>query len=377
MAFADKNIDFVVRCEGEQTLLELAQFIFQGRGSPQEILGLGFRENNNAKINPARPFLENLDSLPFPAWDLIKVEKYFELPRFGTTYVYKQYMQVMTSRGCPFQCTYCHRVFGVGFRPRSPENVVEELEILSQKFGIREIFFVDDCFNCKPSRAQKICDLIQQRNLKFSITFPNGLRGDLMDDELLDKLKAAGTYRITYAIETASERLQKFLKKNLNLEKVKKIIEDTDRRDILVDGFFMIGFPGEKRSEVMQTLDFALSSKLHSMNTWFVTPFEGTELYKQAIEMGYTVNGARLTTNDRETPTAPREPFTANNYTYFFPESTLSEVPPQELSALAKQTFLKFYLNPWRLFRILRLFPNKKQLPYLLWLFIKYSLKWS
>ena len=188
-----------------------------------------------------------MDSLPFPAWDLIKVEKYFDLPRFGTTYVHKQYMQVMTSRGCPFQCTYCHRVFGVGFRPRSPENVVEELKVLHKKFGIREIFFVDDCFNCKPSRAKKICELLLEKGLKFSITFPNGLRGDIMDDELLDKLKAAGTYRITYAMETASDRLQKFLKKNLNLEKVKKVIEDTDRRDILVNGLFHDRVPGRKK----------------------------------------------------------------------------------------------------------------------------------
>jgi len=388
IAFADLNIDFVVRCEGEQTLLELVNYICFGQGSPDQILGLGFRANGKTQINPDRPFFENLDALPFPAWDLIKPEKYFELPRFGTTYVHKEYMQVMTSRGCPFRCTYCHRVFGIGFRPRSPQNVIAELELLQKKFGIRELFFIDDCFNCQPSRAKKICELILEKGLKFSITFPNGLRGDLMDDELLDKLKAAGTYRITYAVETASERLQKFLKKNLNLEKVKAVIGATDRRDILVDGFFMVGFPGEKRSEVMQTLEFALQSRLHSMNIWFVTPFEGTELYQQAKEMGYAVNGQRSTADhgacasdfSRDLQAQPRTPSPKpriDRYTYFFPENTLSEIPPEQLQKLAQKTFLQFYLNPWRLFRILRLFPNKKQLPYLLWLFIKYSLKWS
>lgn len=358
-AFADQNLDFIARCEGEQTMLELCNYLFKSGGTLKEIPGLGFRESGIAKLNPDRPFLEDLDSLPFPAWDLIKVEKYFELPRFGTTYVHKEYMSVMTSRGCPFKCTYCHRVFGVGFRPRSPENVIQELEILQKQFGIREIFFVDDCFNCKLGRAKEICDLMIARGFKYSITFPNGLRGDIMDEELLDKLKAAGTYRITYAVETASERLQKFLKKNLNLEKVRNIIEMTDRRGILVDAFFMVGFPGETRQEVMQTLDFALNSKLHSMNIWFVTPFEGTELYQQAKELGYELK------------------VNTDRYTYFFPETTLSEVPPRELNELAQKTFLKFYLNPWRLWRIFRLFPNKTQLPYLLWLFIKYSLKWS
>ena len=103
------------------------------------------------------------------------------------------------------------------------------------------------------------------------------------------------------------------------------------------------------------------------MNIWFVTPFEGTELHKQAADMGYNLSVAA--TPERETR--------IDRYTYFYPETTLSEVPPQELEKLAQKTFLKFYLNPWRLFRILRLFPNKQQLPYLLWLFIKYSLKWS
>jgi anaerobic magnesium-protoporphyrin IX monomethyl ester cyclase len=358
-AFADQNLDFVARCEGEQTLLELCNFLFRGQGALDQIPGLGFREKGGARINPDRPFQDDLDALPFPAWDLIKVEKYFDLPRFGTTYVHKEYMSVMTSRGCPFKCTYCHRVFGVGFRPRSPENVIAELELLQKNFGVREIFFVDDCFNCKPGRAKEICELILKKGLKFSITFPNGLRGDMMDEELLDKLKAAGTYRITYAVETASERLQKFLKKNLNLEKVKNIIEQTDRRDILVDAFFMVGFPGETRAEVMQTLDFAINSKLHSMNIWFVTPFEGTELYEQAKELGYELK------------------VNTDRFTYFFPETTLSEIPPNELNQLAQKTFLKFYLNPWRLWRIFKLFPNKAQLPYLLWLFIKYSLKWS
>ncbi len=359
-AAADPNLDFIVRCEGEQTLLELVNHLFYARAGLEQILGLGFRQNGEFKIAPDRPFMENLDPLPFPAWDLIQLKKYFDLPRFGTAYVHKEYMQVMTSRGCPFHCTYCHRIFGVGFRARSPEKVLEELEVLQNKFGIKEIYFVDDCFNCKPSRAKSICDLIRERGLKFSINFPNGLRGDIFDEELLDKLKAAGTYRITYAVETASERMQKFIKKNLDLEKVRKAIELTDRKNILVDGFFMIGFPGEKRSEVEQTLNFALSSKLHSLNIFFVTPFEGTELFRQAKELGYQIE------------------MDADDSTYFFPKySGICEVPNQELHRMAKKTFVKFYLNPRRLYRILRLFPNKKQLPYLLWLFLKYSLKWT
>ena len=359
ICFQDKNLDFLVRGEGEFTLAELVDWLIYGRGELKEILGLAYRENGRAQFNPPRPFIEDLDSLPFPAWDLIKIERYFDLPRFGTTYVHKEYMQVMTSRGCTFKCTYCHRIFGVGFRPRSPENVVAEMEILQKQYGIKELYIIDDCFNNHPRRAKRICELILERGLKFSINFPNGIRGDMVDDELLEKLKAIGTYRITYAVETASPRLQKMVKKHLNLEKVKTAIEKTDQKDIMVDGFFMIGFPSETKEEIKKTLDFALKSKLHSFNIWFVTPFPGTELFQQATEMGYQLKA------DFE------------QYTYFFPETTLSELNPRQLKRLARWTFIRFYLNPWRLWRIIKLFPNKKQLPYLLWLAIKYSFKWT
>jgi len=357
--FQDKNIDFVVRGEGEETLYELVRYLFYGEGELGEILGLSFRRNGKVQHNSPRPFIKDLDSLPFPAWDLIKIERYFDLPRFGTAYVHREYMQLMTSRGCTFKCTYCHRIFGVGFRARSPENVVQEMEILKNRYGIKELCIIDDCFNNILPRAKQICRLMLERELRFSINFPNGIRGDMVDEELLDLLKAVGTYRITYAVETASERLQKFIKKNLKLDKVKKAIEETDKRDILVDGFFMIGFPGEKKEEIKKTLDFALKSKLHSFNIWFVTPFPGTELYQQALDLGYKLSAD------------------VDRYTYFFPETTLSELSPKQLQRLARLTYIKFYLNPWRLWRILKLFPNKKQLPYLLWLVIKYSFKWT
>jgi anaerobic magnesium-protoporphyrin IX monomethyl ester cyclase len=353
----DKNIDLVVRGEGEVTFAELLPRLLEGELKP-DIPGVGFLRNGQPYLAPLRPYIDNLDELPLPAWDLVDLNTYWNIPRFGTAYVYKRYMSVSASRGCPYHCTYCHRVFGKSFRAQSPERVISELKKLYTDYGIREIHFIDDCFNCSRKRAGRICEMINEEGLEIAINFPNGLRGDILDEDLLDKLRAAGTYRITYAVESGTERMQKFMKKNLNLERVKNIIALTDKKNIMVDGFFMVGFPGETREEIQATLDYALESRLHSLNIFFVTPFEGTELYEQAKDMGLEAN----------IPT--------DSYTYYYPYSDLSELPSEDLKRMVQGTFIRFYLNPWRLYRTFRLFPNKLQLPYLLWLFIKYTFKW-
>lgn len=356
---ADSNIDYAVRGEGEQTLLDLIPRIMAGESEPEDICGIGFQKNGEPHLTPTSEEIVDMDSLPLPAFDLIDLSDYWDLPRFGTTYVRREYATLATSRACPFQCTFCHRIFGSRYRSQSPQIVLRDLQTLASEFGVREIQFVDDCFNLKSERVAAICDGIVKQGLDLAICFPNGIRGDIMDEDTLKKLKAAGTYRITYAVETASERIQKFVKKNVKLGKLKKVIEMTDALGIMVDGFFMVGFPGETREEVQTTLDYALDSKLHSLNFWFVTPFPGTELYDQAKDMGYEV------TED------------AINLHYFDPMTDLSEVPAEELRRLVQKTFIRFYLNPWRWWRIFKLLPNKKQLPALLLRFIKFSVKWS
>jgi radical SAM superfamily enzyme YgiQ (UPF0313 family) len=352
------EVDLIVRNEGEVTFAELAPRLLAGERQP-EIPGVGFRRNGQPYLTPPRAFHPDLDSLPFPAWDLVRMERYWDIPRFGTAYRFRPYMSVFSSRACPFNCTYCHRLFGQKFRARSVENVIEELKILYHQHGVREIHFIDDCFNFDQKRAMAICDRIVEEGLRIAINFPNGVRGDIMTPELLRKLKEAGTYRITYAVESGSPRIQKYMKKNLKLDRVKEMIAETDRLGMMVDGFFMVGFPTETREEVQATLNFALESRLHSANFFFVTPFEGTELWQQALQAGMQVQAD------------------SDRFTYFYPETDLSEVPPQELARMVSRAFLRFYLNLWRLWRILRLFPNKKQLPWLLWLFLKYTFKWN
>ncbi len=356
---SNEAIDLIVRGEGELTFAELLPGLLAGERKPGDVAGIGFRENGDVRLNPLREEIVDLDSMPLPAYDLITLENYWEMLRFGTTYARKEYATLSTSRACPYRCTYCHRIFGTRYRAQSPETVLRDLATLAEDFGAREILFVDDCFNLDKKRVAAICDGIVERGLDFTISFPNGIRGDIMDRATLEKLKAAGTYRVTYAIETASPRMQRFIKKNVKLDRLKRVIEETDGLDIMVDGFFMVGFPGETRAEVQRTLDYALESRLHTANFWFVTPFEGTELFEQARELGFTVTSGH------------------KHMHYIDPSTDLSEVPPPQLKKMLQKTFLKFYLNPWRLWRIWKLFPNKLQLPSLLWRFIKISATWN
>lgn len=355
----DPNLDFIVIGEGELTFRELALRILAGESAPEEVKGIGFRRNGKPALTPAREETVDLNSLSLPAYDLIDLPRYWDLPRFGTAYARREYAALSTSRACPYRCTYCHRIFGTRYRAQSPELALRDLATLRDEHGVREIIFVDDCFNLDRKRVADICDGMIERGLDFSISFPNGLRGDVMDRTTLDKLKKAGTYRITYAVESGSPRVQAFIKKNVKLEVLQEVIAETDRRDIMVDGFFMVGFPGETREEIQMTFDYALYSRLHTANFWFVTPFPGTELHEQARTLGLAV---------------PEQP---DHLHYFDPETDLSQVPAAELKRMVQKTFLRFYLKPWRLWRIFKLFPNKRQLPALLLRFLKISATWK
>ncbi len=172
---------------------------------------------------------------------------------------------IFTSRGCPFGCIYCHNVFGKKFRARSAENVLDELSMLKREYNIGEIEIIDDCFNIDLSRAKEIARGIIDRKLDIAISFPNGIRADHMDKELVDLLKEAGTYRVYYAVETASPRLQKLIRKNVDLDRPKEIVDYTAAQGIMTCGFFMMGFPTETEEEIRMTIDYACRSKFHQV----------------------------------------------------------------------------------------------------------------
>ena len=286
-AAEDNNVDYFVVGEGEITFTEMVEKLLNGQ-SPMDVKGVAYRDNGKITRNAPRPFIENLDSLPYPDYNLIAIDKYTRFAGyFGT---HRRQAIIFSSRGCPYSCIYCHRIFGKKFRARSAQNVFREIEILHNSFGFKDFYFIDDTFNLDYQRAMDIFDLIIESKMKINLNFPNGLRGDIIDRLFIDKMVKAGTISIFYAIETASKRLQEFIKKNLNLEKLADNIHYTCEKGIMVCSSFMVGFPTETKEEALETIEYLRQFKkivlpgFHSVRC-----YPNTEIYDSALR-----NGAKI-----------------------------------------------------------------------------------
>lgn len=279
-----EDVDSILRGEGEISFVELVRKIRSKQPSPElDAKGISVRtDSGKLDVPEFSPAFQDLDEIPMPDWSLVDIDLYSRTSHFNSVMKGKRYMVLFTSRGCPFNCIYCHNIFGKKVRMRSPENVVREIEILVSEYGVDEIQIIDDIFNYNKTRLKAICDLIITKGLKVNICFPNGLRGDMLDEEMILKLKIAGTYMITFAIETASERLQKLIKKNLNIEKTTRAIRFANRIGLLTRCFFIIGFPTETRAEIQKTVRLPSSLPLTTFSIFQATPFKGTELYSLA-----------------------------------------------------------------------------------------------
>lgn len=352
----DQNIDFVVPNEGEETFLEFCE-THDRCGDLTSVPGLIFKQNDDIGYSAPRLNVPDVDSISFPAWDLIEIEAYAKHKSMSTMGK-RRYMTLVTSRGCPFRCIYCHEMHGKKFRERSPENVLEEIQTIVSRYGIRDFEILDDIFNFDLKRAKTILRSIVEENLNIELQFPNAIRADRVDDEFMQLLREAGTRYLCVAVETTSPRIQKMIQKHLKVDVVKDTIAKASRLGIYTRGFFMLGFPTETREEMRETVEFAISSKLHEALFFIVTPFEGTELAELYHQM------------------MPDHKIDFKDMDYFRGNYNLSQVPDEELFALQREAYKRFYTNPGRIFRIFSAHPRKKDLPDLAWMaFRKFLIK--
>jgi len=356
VAIATPNIDYVVVGEGELIAGQLVERLING-DDLSDLKGIVFERNTEIFSTGRGEYVEDLDQIPMPAHDLIQSEKYAEYQRMSRSGS-GPFMSLFSSRGCPYRCIYCHNIFGKVFRPRSAENLFAEVKHLHDTYNIHEFEILDDIFNLDRKRLIQFCDMVIESGMKITLAFPNGLRGDILDENQLRKLRQAGTIYIAFAIETGSPRLQKLIRKNINLDKIRRNIEIAHSLKIHPHGFFMIGFPGETLEEMQMTVDFMMSSKLHTIALFVVMPFEGTELGEIAKKMG------RVPVND----------FSLSYYTKEF--VNLTEVSDQEVNRLRRSALMRFYLDPRRLYILARDFPSKLELGKLALLFFR-RLRWK
>jgi radical SAM superfamily enzyme YgiQ (UPF0313 family) len=269
----NSSVDIVVMGEGEKTLLEICE-----GASLQEMFGVAYRQNNEIKINPRRPLISDLDSLPYPAWHLYDIEKYRTAPIVTKG---KHIGIIETSRGCVFGCNFCNKtVFSRLFRAKSAERVVDEIEYVL-KFGFDEIHVMDDMFSTDLERAKKICRLIIKRGIKFVWNAQAGLRVDCIDEELLRLMKEAGCYATSIGIESGNQDILNLVNKGITLDKVRSAVKLIKKVGLQTTGFFILGLDGETEKTLQDTIDFAKELQLDFPKTGILVPLPGTPVFQK------------------------------------------------------------------------------------------------
>jgi anaerobic magnesium-protoporphyrin IX monomethyl ester cyclase len=352
-ALCEFALDACVLGEGEETLAELVDLAssegprWRDPKNLAGVRGVAYRdpESGQPVRTAPRPPIQDLDALPFPAWDLLDMAPYWTLPSMSSLGI-RPYMPLFTSRGCPYRCVYCHEVFGKTCRSRSPERVVEEIRLIRERYGISDLEVVDDVANLHAGRFDGILTGLLDQGLRSRISFPNGVRADLLRESSIALLDEVGAGEVSIAIETASARLQKVIGKNLDLDRAAAAIEALARRRVMTRGFFMLGLPSEDEQEMRATIDFACRSPLHLALFFTVNPFKGTRLFELLRRAG-KLDG----------------PITSDAYQYFGGDFNGSDVPDERFRWLYRLAYYRFYSDPGRVLRILRDRPYWSDLP--------------
>jgi radical SAM superfamily enzyme YgiQ (UPF0313 family) len=301
----NENIDVVCIGEGEYTTYK---YLTEGN----KTAGLMVRKNGTFFLNDPSPKIDNLDSLPFPDLTQVNLKKYcigFQKR--------KPVSNIITSRGCPYNCSFCfHGVHGYKWRPRSPKNVVKEIEWQVNEIGVRELCFWDDNLTMDLNRAEKIFDLLKEKKLDFVSSTPNGVRADKLNRNLLAKMKEGGLWSITLAPETGDPFILDKIQKGFSLEQVEKVSKWCKELDIFLITYFMMGFPFENIKHVFNTIDFIKKIKPDTISIHKFYPFPKTpiaEEYKLEDYGGHDYRTAKV---------------------------------PKSFEKLYIYTYLLFYLNP-------------------------------
>jgi anaerobic magnesium-protoporphyrin IX monomethyl ester cyclase len=341
--------DFVVSGEGEDTFLELVNTLDK-KGDPVNVAGILFHANGSVVRTPARATRVDVEALPWPAYHQLELDRYFEHQSPRHELRHKRALQIFTSRGCPWHCIYCHDLFGKKFRSRSPENVFGEMKMLYDRYGVREYMIEDDIFNFDKRRAKKICDLILASEMKGNIhlQFDCGLRLECFDEELVKKLAEVGTHHMAVAVESASPRIQKLIRKNLHLDCAADVLRWTRKYGITTMGYFMIGFPTETVEEIKRTIAFACDIDLDEALFSIVIPYAGTELSRMVSEEGVYDPNKAATHGDNIAA------IQSKHFDFF------------TLRKIQKRAYLSFFLSKGRFWRLLpRLFKPSSSKKYL------------
>ena len=283
------EVDFVLQGEAEFTIVELVDALEHGKDLGR-VPGLFWRKDGNVVVNPPAPLVDDLDSIPFPAHDLYKIEKYTNLqPLTDGLDKHARSYTIITSRGCPYHCTYCSKpITGDTWRGRSVDNIIEEWRWLVKGLGATEIGVTDDIWNLKRDRAKELCRRLIEEGLN---TVPwvtvHGMKVNNTDQELFHLMKAAGCKRVGFGVESGDPWILKHvIKKSQTLDMVRDAFRWAKTAGLQTMGFFIFGMPYETEETMERTIQFALELDPDLANFMLAAPFPGTELWNMVVESG-------------------------------------------------------------------------------------------
>jgi len=285
-----KNFDIGVVGEGELTFLELVNLYRKNSFAPKtlkNVNGVVFRNNDKTIVTRPRPLIENIDTIPFPARHLLKMREYYLNPRSVVRGFIKRSTQIMTSRGCPYNCVFCasHIIHRNRFRTHSPQYVIREIEHLINEYKIEALYFQDDTFSINKQRVEKICKMMIEKEINRKLIWSVQLRANLIsknDIGLLKLMKDAGCVQTEFGFESGNERVLSLLKKNsVTVKQNSDAIKLCKKIGFRVLGNFMIGSPTETIKEINDTKKFIIKHKdmLDNISIHLTTPYPGTDLW--------------------------------------------------------------------------------------------------
>ena len=321
------SLDIVVRREGEQTFIELVEKI-EAQASLSKVLGITYRDGDKIIRNPDRPFLQDLDSLPFPAHHLLPLEN---LKHNG-----KIIFPLVSSRGCVYWCDFCStvRMFGRGYRWRSAKNVVDEMQLIHDKYGVDQVTFYDDAFSVDRDRVFKICEELHARKLRLK--WDCGTRVDMVDQELLKTMRDAGCFAVWLGVESGSEAILGAMNKRIKIEQTRLAYKTAHQLGLMTIANVVLGFPGETEQTARETIRLVKELSPSDVGFYIATPYPGTPMYDQVVKNGWL----RVTDFDKYDTAGPT-----------FETPTMSMEKLVELRAKAYQ---EFYLRPNYVLKMLR-----------------------
>lgn len=275
------DLDYLIRGEAEITLFELIDSL-ENEKDVSGIKGIALRHDQRVQVNDERPFIENLDDLPFPLHHCLPLKKYHR-PFFG------RYTFVVTSRGCPYQCIFCRQIvmWKGKYRQRSANSVFEEISKLKE-LGVQTVLLHADTFTVKRDWVIDLCKKIVDADLK--IRWACNTHAARIDREMVQWMKKAGCFMIAPGIETGSQTILDSIKKELSVEQIRSAVQIIHEEGIEVWGYFVFGLPGETKETIQETIKLSLELPLDMANFAIAAPYPGTEFFKMAQENGWLVS---------------------------------------------------------------------------------------